>query len=205
MSEQRNILLVVGPESSGTRIMASVLSSHPQVLGSDQGGRHSDALEHIWSLVNDGYDAASSFRALEPGWHLTRRSMPHSSMPGAAARFMEFPALGAFLRCADEAGVNVVAVVTTRSPAAHLGSWTASRRSVRQDAQKAVEQYHKAYTAIFAALADRVFYVTSLEGLTHEGAPYLGGLLGCLGLDPMPAAATPPLDATVNSKHYGVA
>lgn len=192
----RPILLVVGPESSGTRIFTDIFSRHPAALGSDAALRHQDLLDTTWQAVagRRRRDAVHLLRALpRDRFIVTRRSMPHGSAPGTAARFCEFPDLDGFIDACDSAQRSVFVLVTTRSPAACMASSVAQRASVQGDPELARQQFHAACAAIFRVIARRrlPFLILSVEALVLDGADYVQSLFHLLGLGPGPADLPP--------------
>lgn len=189
----RDLLLIVGPESSATRLFLEVLSGHPAVKGNPHAVRdHRDALDEVWNALGNGdMDSARARLAELPDREriATRRSLPHGARPGAPASYLRFPDLEGFADLCRQAGRPLTFLVTTRSAAANLASWTLSRDSTAGRFERAVHQYQAAYRAIFRAIeaSDRPFYLLSYEALSSEGEAYVRSLWTLLGLPDAPA------------------
>ena len=52
-SERKKMLLLLGPESSGTRVFTSILSKHPKVLGTPEALGHLDVLDPVWQSLEN--------------------------------------------------------------------------------------------------------------------------------------------------------
>ena len=197
------MLVVVGPESSGTRVMAKALEEHPKIAPAYV-GKHDDALETVWEhLIRR--DPVGAREALPPpagGVLMTRRSLPHGALPGSQAEFMVFPPLGAFTEVCQDVGYQVVYIITSRSPHANLHSWASQRNSTQGHVAKALQQYHEAFPYILTT-AHRLcvpYVMTSLEGLIHEGTAYANGIFCMLGLKPIDKDLQ--FNEDVNQKRY---
>lgn len=182
----RRVILITGPESSGTRYLAGALAQHPDLMGPD--GGVADPLDDFWERDVD---------FISSGQWVTRRSLP-AGRNGNAAMFMDFDDLDRLHGACDE----LMLIITTRSPAANLASWVRKRRSVGRlyDARR---QYEAAYRHVFAFLSrhpDVRFLFLPLEAMLLDGGPARDGIFRLLGLAPMrrPVAG----DQTVNCKHY---
>ena len=184
------IILVTGPESSGTRIFTEILAQHPDVIGTRNAQDHHDVLDHVWQFVARRESRAAA-RALaefpRDKTVLTRRSMPHGSRPGASAEYRRFPDLDGFTRVCEQAERPLQMLVTSRSPAACLASSVAQRASVAGNYALAGNQYLAAYNEIFrVALLRRVPYlIISVEALVLDGDAYIQSLFS---LCKLPAA-----------------
>ena len=199
------IVLVVGPESSGTRIITELLSLHPEVKGSENARKHLDALDSFWTALADGrdHDAAKSFPQHDrSGVIVTRRSMPCGDAPGSKARYMAFPNLAGFHSIVRAQGLELFTLVTTRSTAANLGSWVDSRASVDGSVEKAKSQYEAAYREIFDfILTSRCrFSFVSLEAFIHETDSSIRSLYQLLGLSAFEPSVN--LHSDVNEERY---
>lgn len=201
--DEKKVILVTGPESSGTRWVARLVGGHPRVLYHRAAGaaEHSpDALAAVWNSL--GGEVLPTLPAI--GDHdavVTRRSLPHGPADGGAARFLQFVDLDRFGEACLASGATLMVLVTTRSPAAHLASWTRERASVSRNWQKTVRQYHAAYGHLFSFLGRSgvAFLITSLEGFVLEGPAYLNGIFRLLGL---PEHDVPIEPADANLERY---
>lgn len=206
-ARDHRLLLVVGPESTGTRVFTELLSAHPAIAGTTDAHSHGDLLDPVWQALGDGDRVAASARLATHGDRpllVTRRSLPHGPRPGAAAEYRHFPPLQAFLDITVECGREPVILITTRSPLANVVSWARERSSVRSDLPAAVRQYWAAYRLLFAicTAATCPFYVLSLEALTLEGADYAASLFTLLGLAPTAAPLHVVRRPDVNLRRY---
>jgi hypothetical protein len=181
------VTLVVGPESTGTRIFTDIFSRHPRALGTDAALQHHDVLDTVWQMLEQGRcrDAARALAELpRERFVITRRSMPHGSAPGVAAKFGDFPDLGRFVQACAAASRRVQLLVTTRSPAACIASSVARRTSVARNPELALRQYGAAYNAIFAVAARHrlPFFIVSVEALVLDGDAYVQSLFALAGM-----------------------
>ena len=177
---RKSCILVVGPESSGTRVIADIISQHPDIC-SHRGG-HDDILNEYW---NSGNQNILQEVIQKQDIILTRRSMP-SGYGSRAAKFLEFDDLEKFALDCDLLGVEISVVITTRSPQANLISWQRSRVSVSGSISKAISQYQASFKHLFLWLNNQpniLYWVISLEGCIHEGRMYFEALYELLGLN----------------------
>lgn len=160
------ILLVVGPESTGTRIISKALGEHPKFVGPE--GNHADPLDGFWS----GKEALPTNSN-----HVTRRSFP-ASIPGEPAQYLIFPDLRLL------SGHDVRVVVTSRSPKHAIESAQKKRSSVNGDYEKALTQYQEAYKSIFRQISQEEwpFVTVSIEGFFNDPA-YAEGVFEILGIE----------------------
>ena len=197
------VVLVVGPESSGTRVTTKALAAHPGIEY-EVGERHGDPLEMVWQnvIAKDKRAALRSMPAPKGKVILTRRSIPHGAMPGREAEYMVFPPIAPFVEICRESGHEVFFVVTSRSPHANLASWARQRNSAGGKVDKALWQYHESYPYIFGLVTSLgvPFAMTSLEGLVNDGSAYVNGITTMLGLEP--ADVTVELNKAVNERRY---
>jgi hypothetical protein len=201
------VILVVGPESTGTRAFTEILSAHPAVAGTHDARTHGDLLDPVWQALVEGdrVEAVTRMR-LHAGRPIvvTRRSLPHGPRPGAAAEYRRFPPLQAFLDVTATCGRHPVVLITTRSPLANVVSWARERSSARNDLPAALRQYWAAYRLLFGICAKGTFpfHLLSLEALALEGSEYVTSLFTLLGLPPTDV----PLDVVqrpdVNLRRY---
>lgn len=185
------VLLIAGPESSGTRIFTDIFSRHPLALGADAALEHQDLLDDVWRLLaRKRRRAAVTVLSALPRDRVivTRRSVPHGAMPGVAARYGEFPDLHGFVAACRSAGRSVIVLVTSRSPAACIASSVAQRASVGRDPERARRQYAAANAAIFDVVVRRrlPFLVLSVEALVLDGDEYVQCLFRMLGIGAAP-------------------
>lgn len=199
------VLLVIGPESTGTRILTTTLSQHPAISGSPDAVEHEDCLASVWRCLERGdVDAASSaLRANEHPLILTRRSLPASARAGIGARFCDFADLDAFADVAARAGRSVTVFLTVRDPLANLASWVQSRYSTQGSLASAHTQYREAiaHAVDFVTRRDIPYLITPLEALGAGGASYVNGLFSVLGLEALDEVRYEHRP-DVNTKHH---
>jgi hypothetical protein len=202
----REILFVVGPESTATRVFTSLLSRHVQIQGTRNAEAHGDLFDEVWAaLRNAGQEAAArAFPIPEPGirYLLTRRSLPHGPAPGEPARFMDFADIEGFQGVAASLGYQTTLLVTVRSVYPNLISWAEARASAHESIDKAYAQYNASYRHVFRAVENTgmEFVFLSLEALMLDGASYLNALFQFLRLPPQRISFRP--NTRVNRKHY---
>lgn len=199
-------VLIIGPESSGTRFLTEILAAHPQVLGSEDASQHEDVLDDVWFWIQKGKakKALSCFPAGDQEVVLTRRSMPHALRPNKAARYRDFVDLDLFNRVVRERCSDLTILVTARNPVANLASWTLSRHSAGKDIDRAITQYQECYAEIFRFVGQTgtPFLVVPMESvLLDPCAQYVNCLFRALGL-PEEADCTITPRLSVNRKHF---
>lgn len=174
------IIVVIGPESSGTRVISNILAQHPDIAGHHKMGEHHDLLDEVWQ----GNDEALS-QLPQTLYILTRRSLPHGK-PDAEAKFMVFPDLHAFHSLCGSAGLQIVMLITTRSPLANFASWFHMRTSHEGSRGKVEHQYRNAYRHIFEFLicTGVDYLILSLEALLLDKQLYMQSIFQLLGLPP---------------------
>lgn len=200
-----DLVLVLGPESTGTRLITALLSRHPEILGTEDAYQHHDILDDVWAeLSSERLDeAASRLPDVDDDVILTRRSFPHGTIPGKSdGCYMDFPEIGLFLSLCRREELEPLALLTSRSPAANLVSWVEERSSPDGNLQKAIRQYQAGYRRIFEVIEayDIPFFVTSLEGLLADQEAYLNSLVRLIDL--APEFSEFPADKHTNSKRY---
>ena len=171
------IILICGPESSGTRFIAECFSQHPMFKGTKG---HDDPLDDFWTGGK-----------LPKGNYVTRRSIP-SGLPGEKARYMSFPPLRRLRG-------DIFAVVTVRSPFANIASWVAGRLSTGGSREKAWRQYEAAYRRLFLWLQDIPYLVLPLEAVVLDGEKAINGCFRLMGLPSCDLEIEP---INPNSKRY---
>jgi hypothetical protein len=129
----RCVILVTGPESSGTRWISSIISQHPDINGTD--GSHADPLDYFWNR---------QYNDIPEGLTLTRRSLP-AAKGNRPAHFLDFEDFDRLYRNCDDLKV----IVTVRSPYCNIKSWADSRASTLGYEDRAIQQYWRAYEHIF--------------------------------------------------------
>ena len=201
--DRKKVLLVIGPESSGTRWIARLIGSHPAVLGrTGEGGtaHQADALSDVWNgLMSEPLPRLPDFGNCSA--ILTRRSLPHGPAGGGPAAYLEFVDLERFHDVCVRDKAELFVIVTSRSPAAHLASWTLERASTGRDWERATQQYRAAYGHLFRFLVNRdvKYLMTSMEGFALDGGEYLNGLFRLIGL---PEHDVPIELQDANAKRY---
>jgi hypothetical protein len=201
----KQLWLLIGPESSGTRILDSALSLHPSVLGSPEAIGHLDVLDEVWQALEakDVSRAVDAFPDASAVTHIiTRRSMPHAHVFGQPAIYMDFPNLKGLLQVCRRLDFELVLLITTRSPIPNLLSWTQSRLSAGRDFNRAKNQYQASYRYLFDFINKHnvTFYFLSLEALLLDQGEYIQSLFQLLGLPE--AEVELSLRPAVNQKHY---
>lgn len=201
------VMLVVGPESTGTRAFTEILSAHPAVAGTPNARTHGDLLDPVWQALVDGDQAAARGRLEEHRDQpllVTRRSLPHGPRPGSAAEYRHFPPLQAFVDLLITCRREPVVLITTRSPLANIVSWARERSSARGDLQAAFRQYWAAYRLLFGICTKGTFpfHIVSLEALALEGPDYVASLFAVLGLPPTAEPIDVPRRTDVNLRRY---
>jgi hypothetical protein len=172
----KNCILVVGAESSGTRIFSHLITKELGIHGKATEKGHEDALDELWKYlykINEG--ESDSMPSIKHDFVLTRRSMPHSGSIDRAAGFKEFPDLNLFYSYLNIIGCKCITLVTTRNPLKNLESCVKKRASCGGDYQKALIQYESCYDLIFNSITGNniPYYILSLEGLILEGDLYI--------------------------------
>jgi len=201
----KRTVLVVGPESTGTRVLTSVLTQHPSVFGAVDAPNHEDVLDEVWRYVQSGdLDLATEhFPKAQGKLLLTRRSMPHGAGPGALARYNDFANLSGFHEVHRRVGRQLELLITVRDPIGNLSSWARSRASAAGDMSRAFVQYQQAYRHVFAFIAayDVPFLCVPLESLLLGGTDLANALAAALGLPACDKLRFSPRKS-VNTKHY---
>jgi hypothetical protein len=171
--------------------LAENLGLHPDIHTIDD---HNDAFDGLW-VGDDDMPEITETHAV------TRRSLPHGPPGGGNAQYMDFPDVDEFLaRVYDQ--WNPFLVITTRSPEANIESWRKSRASSAGLHSKAWRQYQNAYPYLMDVVDSNQieFLFASLEGLIHEGLPYLKSLWKIMGIEPVDVEVD--LWPDVNRKYY---
>ena len=199
-----DIVLVLGPESSGTRVYTEMISRHPDVLGTQEASSHTDHMDDVWYCVEKGNykKAVRKFPKSNKKIILTRRSMPHARKNKNNADAMDFPNVKGFVELCERMNKSVVLLITTRSPAANLMSWKRSRSSTKNSYKIAFEQYQKTYLKLFSVVRkyDLEYFLINLESIPLDGNKYVKSLHKLLGLKPEKTNVKKKL--SVNSKWY---
>ena len=192
------LILVLGPESTGTRWLSSVFSKHPDVEGPS--GKHDDKLDKFWFSKKecDFLNAVNiSSEAL-----LVRRSIPAGIEPGKKAKFGVFQEFSQLANFCKKYNIVVQVLITTRSILPHLNSWTKSRASVDKSLVKSYIQYQMVYRYLFNWINEYrlSFLLVSLESAVYEGGEFISGVWRFLGLKPYEIAIEG--NKRVNTVHY---
>ncbi|MFH1790845.1 MAG: hypothetical protein ABH885_02540 [Candidatus Omnitrophota bacterium] len=206
---RKRIVFVIGPEASGTRLLTQVLSQHPKIAGSVNGGNHDDLLDGVWTEIrnNDIEEARRKLkRVIENNptakYILTRRSMPHGHVVGQPARYMGFPPLEIFAKICVEENLSLFFLVTVRSITANLTAWIKTRASVKGDIKAAFSQYEEAYKSLFDFFnkTDVRYFLMPFEAIMLDDNAYVKSIFKLLGLRELKASFK--LDRGVNKKRY---
>ena len=192
------LILVVGPESTGTRWISSVFSGHPMIDGTS--GEHNDTLDKFW-LTNRESDFIEAVDIDKPIL-LSRRSIPAGRSPGEKAQFKVFQNFEDLAVMCNRAGVSLHVIITTRSLYPHLNSWTRNRASVQRSMVKSIVQYQLVYRYLFEWISkfQLPFFLISLESIIYEGKDFVETTLDLLGLEK--SAIEINGNSDVNTKHY---
>ena len=201
----QKIVLAIGPESSGTRVLTRVLSAHPQICGTSDAEKHADVLDDVWYAIEKGRLATAEtlFPRTDAPVILTRRSMPHGIKPGKPAKYCHFAKLDQFREVVHLSGRRLVVLVTVRNPIANLASWSTQRASAGRDISKAFVQYEESFNYLFRFLrgSKTPFMVAPLESLILDKLDYINCMFKALGVDPLQEIDYEPRIG-VNKKHY---
>ncbi len=199
-----DVVLVAGPESSGTRVLTQALSRHAKIRGAPDALEHGDRLDAVWQLLEQGHAAAAEQAMPKPRGSilLTRRSMPHGFAPGVNARYRRYPKFDAFAEVCRARELRLAVLITVRDPIANLVSWSASRASAQGSMERAYVQYHESLGRLvrFASRRRLPYLVCPLEAFLLDGERYLNNIFGWLGLPPETLSDL-KRDAHVNRKH----
>jgi hypothetical protein len=115
---------------------------------------------------------------------------------------MDFVNIWGFHELCRQLGLRLVVLITTRSTAANLASWTLARISPGGSLEKAKEQYQAAYQCLFEFLvrSKAPFFFLSLEALLLDQQDYVQSIFQLLGLSAHPVELD--LQTQVNQQRY---
>ena len=201
------LALIIGPESTATRLFTSILSQHPQMLGTPDAKKHDDLLDEVWAKLKGG-DIQGALTCLPDlqGYEylLTRRTIPYGGQSGVDATPLDIPPLQALQRLCKRTRLDLILLVTTRSTAANLASWTLARASSGGLLKRAQWMYRGAYWYIFDFVLHYrgrlLFFFLSLEALLLDQEQYVQSVFELLGLAPFHIELD--LNTDVNEKRY---
>ncbi len=201
----KTLCLLIGPESSGTRLFTSILSDHPSIMGTPEAHGHLDVLDEVWRAVQQRNvkQAVRIFPDMNSSkCILTRRSMPHSPVFGEPAMYMDFANLPKLEKVARRLQMELLLLITTRSPVPNLLSWKNNRLSADKSLEKAYRQYEACYRFLFDFLnkSRTSYYMLSLEALLLDKNAYIQSLFELLGLPHHELRFC--LNEDTNQKHY---
>ena len=204
-AEGPTLILVVGAESTATRFVTRVLSSHSRIVAAASEDGHADILDEVWTFLDSDDLSAARSKLPDPGpdrIFVTRRSMPHALRPGSPADFFEFPPLTEFIQLAKQAGFRPLTFVTVRSPIPNIMSWKKNRSSAGESLERSIKQYQAVYPYIFDAVTSTAcpYYILPEEALIADRRLFLDSIFFLLGLDP--PDAYPDIRDDVNSSYY---
>jgi hypothetical protein len=153
-------ILVLGPESSGTRLITKIL----MLAGCD--GQDSHCQEFDGGLPDP----------VKP--IVWRRSVPHGT---------EWPDISLMIQKIEKSGYEASVVITTRSWIPMIQSQIGNFLDI-ETGEQAIERIRNAYKFIFGHLRfqDIPFFVSHYESLIHETAIAINGMLQFLDLNPIP-------------------
>lgn len=151
----------MGPESTGTRYVADLLSRHPEVDLGTVG--HKDPFDRYWDTqeLEDVWPVVARHRVI-----VTRRSIPSGATSGSAASYFTHPPLLNLIRGLRSKGVEVRLLITFRNPSACISSVANARQSAKRSHVSARKQLQWAYRYIAGLLVrfdDIEFSFFSLE------------------------------------------
>jgi hypothetical protein len=128
--------------------------------------------------------------------------MPHAGATTEAAQPMEFPNLWLLQDLCQHMNLELVILITTRSTAANLASWTLNRASSGGFIALAKKQYQSAYRYLFGFIfrAQVPFFFLSLEALLLDEQKYIQSIFQLLGLSEYPVMLD--LHPDVNQTRY---
>ena len=201
----KKLVLVIGPEATGTRVLTEIFSQHPRILGTSNASSHHDCLDLVWQELELGN--VEKAISLMPNLQefecvLSRRSLPHSLEVGRAAKFMKFTNLKNLRKLCLAMNLDLILLITTRSAIAHLTAWTLTRSSTQKSWEKADLQYHQAYLHLFSFVKryKTSFYFVSLESLLLDREKYVQSIFQLLGLSSYEVSLN--LNCQVNHRRY---
>ena len=201
----KKLVLVIGPEATGTRILTEIFSQHPKILGTSDASSHHDCLDLVWKELETGniekaIELMPDLQKIE--CILSRRSLPHSLEVGKPAKFMKFTNLKNLRKLCLAMDLDLILLITTRSAIAHLAAWTLTRSSTQKSWSKADLQYHQAYLYLFSFIKryKTSFYFISLESLLLDCEKYVQSIFQLLDLSPYQVSLN--LNSQVNHKRY---
>ncbi|ADI74112.1 hypothetical protein Metev_1243 [Methanohalobium evestigatum Z-7303] len=180
------LILLIGPESTSTRLFTEIFSQHPDILGTENATTHVDHMDQVWDLVeNDCITDASEILPIntEHKYILTRRSIPHGK-DNKPAEYMKFPNLENFYETCQLKNLPLILLITTRSVVPNLISWTYERASSNGLFENSKNQYWESYKYLFSIINkyNIPFYFVSLEALIYEEQNYINSIFQLLGL-----------------------
>ena len=167
------IILITGPESSGTRFFREVFASNNQILNDKKIKNHADILDEFWKNLEEKKitEAIKKFpKNPKNKIIVTRRSIPSGIKPGQNAKYMVFPNLELFIKLSKNMGYEILLLVTSRSPIANIISMKENRSSVNGSITKAFNQYQGSYRYLFKIIDkyNLIFFLVSIESLVHD-------------------------------------
>jgi len=181
-------VLVVGAESTATRLINSILLKNPSIKGTPNARNHTDRFDEVWRNLsaNDPSAAKSSMPSVAPGdIYVTRRSVPHSQYVGEPAQFKEWPKLHRFADTFKSLGFQLLVLITVRSPWPSLVSWAAKRASTQGDVLKAWVQYQEFYRLILSFIEkyNLSYYFIPQEGIMLDQGKAVNSLFKVIGIE----------------------
>lgn len=206
MHAQR-VILVTGPESTGTRVLANALIS---LLGGPAklDDHFSDMLGDVWLQLNAGISPLDLLVAKKDDVLITRRSIPCAMKEKGPAQYMVFPPFEAFYSLLEQAHFDVLTLITVRDPMAALKSAARNRVSCKRDLFKARNQYEAGLRHLMQAVLSHPspFLFVPLEALALGKAEFLYSLLEGMALHPQkPAnAVEDAIRTSVNDAYHCV-
>lgn len=201
----KKILIIIGPESSGTRVFMNLFSKHEKAVGNTSPNSHVDVLDDIWHYLEQRKIISAKPKLPDIAknqFYVTRRSMPHASSPGISAGYMQFPPLADFLRYCKKSDLNPIVLITNRSPIANLFSWSQNRASSNGDIEKSYQQYKESYIQIFKSVTkyNVPYLMLSMEALLVDKQDYINSIFKLCDIPT--TEFDDDINFDVNMKHY---
>lgn len=198
--EAKKIILVAGPESTGTRMLSDILCGHPQITGMPEGKKHEDFFDDVWTPI-EKREGDIVFPTYNTKYALTRRSVPHGIEKGAAAQYMSMPHFDEFNMVCKNNGHRLLVFIPVRSYVPHISSWASSRASCNGNMQNAMNQYAFAYSGImkFVTSNNLPWQFVPIEALLLDPEDFIQSTFLALNLEEH------PIDKELfnpNRKHY---
>ena len=161
----KTLFIVLGPESSGTRVVTEILEKQKGFIDMNSRKHESRFDEIVDYIGKDNQTAIEKFNNLREGYYIMRRSLPHLK------QFLDFIALKDFVF-----GVRgqVVFIFTTRDKSIMVESQMKNHGWTREES---IMNIDKAYNFIYELTCGTNHIFVSYETLIGMGVRYLERLL----------------------------